>query len=412
MLKYPFLLLISSSILGGPIIVDGDLSEPEWQDAYTIDEFYETQPFTLKKYKGETIAYIFSNEDGIYVGFKNFQDPLTMQSRRAMRDEMTSLSEKNSINIDFDGDGQKAYIIAVTLGDSLFDAIKIQSGAFKKDWDGDWIAKTKKYDTYWVSEFYLPWNLTLMKNVEGVKRKINYTALRYRANEKSWTSSAGTMAMRSNYFENLDSLEIDNYTKSKLNFFPYLAANNNTITDLEESNIGAELFYNSGKGSQINMTLNPDFGQAESDDVIINFSAQETFYSEKRAFFNENQSLFNISNYDRYSVINTRRIGSSPSYYCEAEENTDDCNNSKRSFSDIDFALRYTQKIDTLELGVFSAKESDEDYSIGREFTALRSKKKNGNQTFGHMITRVSDEAQNSKSTVNVIDYLNQVSSK
>ena len=412
MFKYPFLFLISSSLLGGSIIIDGDLSEPEWQDAYTIDEFYETQPFTLKKYKGETIAYIFSNEDGIYVGFKNFQDPLTMQSRRAMRDEMTSLSEKNSINIDFDGDGQKAFIIAVTLGDSLFDAIKIQSGAFKKDWDGDWIAKTKKYDTYWVSEFYLPWNLTLMKNIEGGKRKINYTALRYRANEKSWTSSAGTMAMRSNYFENLDSLEIDNYTKSKLNFFPYLAANNNTITDLEESNIGAELFYNSGKGSQINMTLNPDFGQAESDDVIINFSAQETFYSEKRAFFNENQSLFNISNYDRYSVINTRRIGSSPSYDCEAQENTDDCNNSKRSFTDIDFALRFTQKIDTLELGVFSAKESDEDYSIGREFTALRSKKKNGNQTFGHMITHVNDEAKNSKSTVNVIDYLNQVSSK
>ena len=83
------------------------------------------------------------------------------------------------------------------------------NGYFKKDWDGDWIAKTKKYDNYWVSEFYLPWNLTLMKNVEGVKRKINYTALRYRANEKSWTSSAGTMTMRSNYFENLDSLEIE-----------------------------------------------------------------------------------------------------------------------------------------------------------------------------------------------------------
>ena len=148
MLKYPFLFLISFSLLGGSIIIDGDLSEPEWQNAHTIDEFYETQPFTLKKYKGETIAYIFSNEEGIYVGFKNFQDPLTMQSRKAMRDEMTSLSEKNSINIDFDGDGQKAFIIAVTLGDSLFDAIKIQSGAFKKDWDGDWIAKTKKYDTW------------------------------------------------------------------------------------------------------------------------------------------------------------------------------------------------------------------------------------------------------------------------
>ena len=62
-------------------------------------------------------------------------------------DEFNSFRIKNSINIDFDGDGQKAFIFAVTLGDSLFDAIKIQSGAFKKDWDGDWIAKTKKYDT-------------------------------------------------------------------------------------------------------------------------------------------------------------------------------------------------------------------------------------------------------------------------
>ena len=56
---------------------------------------------------------------------------------------MSSLSEKNSINIDFDGNGTKAYIIAVALGDSLFDATKIQSGDFKTDWDGDWIAKNK-----------------------------------------------------------------------------------------------------------------------------------------------------------------------------------------------------------------------------------------------------------------------------
>ena len=52
----------------------------------------------------------------------------------------------NSINIDFDGDGNKAYILAVNLGDSLFDAIKIKTGDFNTDWDGDWIAKTKNGD--------------------------------------------------------------------------------------------------------------------------------------------------------------------------------------------------------------------------------------------------------------------------
>ena len=46
-----------------------------------------------------------------------------MLSNKGLRDEINSLSDKNSINIDFDGDGSKAYILAVTLGDSLFDAI-------------------------------------------------------------------------------------------------------------------------------------------------------------------------------------------------------------------------------------------------------------------------------------------------
>ena len=142
-----------------------------------------------------------------------------MLSNKGLRDEINSLSDKNSINIDFDGDGNKAYILAVTLGDSLFDAIKIQSGGFTTDWDGDWIAKSKKYDGYWVSEFHLPWNVVLMSQPDGLKRKINYSALRYNANEQTWVSSSGTMASRPEFFQKLDSLEIDNFTKSKIDFF-------------------------------------------------------------------------------------------------------------------------------------------------------------------------------------------------
>ena len=146
------------------------------------------------------------------------------------------------------------------------------------------------------------------------KRTIKYSVLRYKAKEQIWVSSSGSMASRPDFFEKLDSLEVANYTKSKLNFFPYVSSNQNSVTRFDDNKIGAEIFYNSGTGKQINATFNPDFGQAESDDVVINFSAQETFYSEKRAFFNENQSLFNINNYDRYTVMNTRRIGSAPSY--------------------------------------------------------------------------------------------------
>jgi hypothetical protein len=389
------------------IVIDGILDEPEWANAFSISKFYQTSPFNLQKSEGETLAYIFSNEDGIYVGFINKQSNLSMLSKKTLRDEMTSLSDKNSINIDFDGDGNKAYILAVNLGDSLFDAIKIKTGDFKTDWDGDWIAKTKRHDGYWVSEFYLPWNLVLMNQPKEDKRTIKYSVLRYKAKEQIWVSSSGSMASRPDYFEKLDSLEIANYTKSKLNFFPYVSSNQNSITNFDDNKIGAEIFYTSGTGRQINATFNPDFGQAESDNVVINFSAQETFYSEKRAFFNENQSLFNINNYDRYTVMNTRRIGSAPGYRCSEEDNIDECENSKKNYSDIDYALRYSQKTGKTELGFFAAREADESFSVGKNFYALRSRTDFGNKTLGYMLTHVDDSFNNSTATVNVIDYVN-----
>ena len=402
-----FLTLSSVSIKAESIIIDGVLDEPEWASAFSINEFYQTSPFNLKKTEDETLAYIFSNKDGIYVGFINKQSNSSMLSKKTLRDEQTSLSDKTGINIDFDGDGNKAYILAVNLGDSLFDAIKLKTGSFKTDWDGDWIAKTKRHDGYWVSEFYLPWNLVLMSQSTGEKRTIKYSVLRYRAKEQTWVSSSGSMANRPDYFEKLDSLEIANYTKSKLNYFPYISTNQNSVTKFDDNKVGAEIFYNSGTGKQINATFNPDFGQAESDDVVINFSAQETFYSEKRAFFNENQSLFNINNYDRYSVMNTRRIGSAPSYECAQENNSNECEDAKKNYSNIDYAFRYSQKIGKTEMGFFTARENDESFSVGRNFYAIRSRTNLGNKTLGYMLTHVDDSFNNSTATVNVIDYVN-----
>jgi hypothetical protein len=401
------LLFFSIFVKAESIIIDGVLDEPEWANAISRNEFFQTSPFNLERSVDETVGYIFSNKDGIYVGFINKQSNSSMLSKKTLRDEMTSLSDKNSINIDFDGDGNKAYILAVNLGDSLFDAIKIKTGDFKTDWDGDWIAKTKRHDGYWVSEFYLPWNLVLMNQPSGNKRTIKYTFLRYKAKEQTWVSSSGSMASRPDYFEKLDSLEIANYTKSKLNFFPYISVNQNSVTKFDENKVGAEIFYNSGTGKQINATFNPDFGQAESDDVVINFSAQETFYSEKRAFFNENQSLFNINNYDRYSVMNTRRIGSAPSYECAQENNSEECENAKKNYSDIDYAIRYTQKSGNTELGFFTAQENNESFSVGKNFYAIRSRTDLGNKTLGYMMTHVDDSFNNTSATVNVIDYVN-----
>ena len=146
--------------------------------------------------------------------------------------------------------------------------------------------------------------------------------------------------------------------------------------------------------------------------MVINFSAQETFYSEKRAFFAENQSLFNVSNYDRYSVINTRRIGSAPGYDCALEQDESDCNESRKNYSDIDFALRFTQKKNNNEVGFFVAQEKDEAYSLGKDYYAFRARTKKDDKTIGYMVTQVIDNFTNTTSTVNVFDYIQVKSDK
>src|SRR2546422_2016833 len=73
----------------------------------------------------------------------------------------------------------------------------------------------------------------------------------------------------------------------------------------------------------LNATVNPDFGQVEVDPAVVNLSAFETFFEEKRPFFLEGSQIF--SNYGRGGsndfwgfnnsepqIFYSRRIGRAP----------------------------------------------------------------------------------------------------
>ena len=219
---YKILCALGASILvAEPITLDGNLNEESWKDAFVIENYYETVPYTLKPASVKTITRIFSNEDGIYVGFTNFQDISTMVSNKSLRDEMGINVEQNGVAIDFDSDGSKAYMFMITLADIKKDGIRPLGGYPEMDWDGDWEAKTRKYKNFWISEFFIPWNVALMKPEENDMRKINISTFRYLAKEKVWLNDTKTSGFRVNFLSNMRTIEINSYTKRKLNFFPF-----------------------------------------------------------------------------------------------------------------------------------------------------------------------------------------------
>jgi hypothetical protein len=70
---------------------------------------------------------------------------------------------------------------------------------------------------------------------------------------------------------------------------------------------GVDVRYGLGSTFVIDATFNPDFGQVEVDPTVINLTALETTYPERRPFFTQGAQLFNVRN-----MFYSRRIGRAP----------------------------------------------------------------------------------------------------
>jgi hypothetical protein len=81
---------------------------------------------------------------------------------------------------------------------------------------------------------------------------------------------------------------------------------------LWNANAGFDAKIGVSSNFTVDLTVNPDFGQVESDPSVMNLSAFETFYEEKRPFFLEGLTIFDYK-FDRGSLFYSRRIGHAPS---------------------------------------------------------------------------------------------------
>jgi len=107
---------------------------------------------------------------------------------------------------------------------------------------------------------------------------------------------------------------------SRVEILPYVAVGSTHSADRDsrdpfasalnlDSNFGADLKLGLGSNLTLDATFLPDFGQVEADPAVINLTDTETFYPERRPFFNEGSALLDgfETNY-----FYSRRIGGPP----------------------------------------------------------------------------------------------------
>src|SRR5258706_8958160 len=83
---------------------------------------------------------------------------------------------------------------------------------------------------------------------------------------------------------------------------------------------GADLKMGLGPNITLDGTVNPDFGQVEADPAVVNLSAFEVFFDEKRPFFTEGAQLLRGNG---PSYFYSRRIGARPG--CPGLADYQDC---------------------------------------------------------------------------------------
>ena len=339
--------------------IDGVPDEASWAGAQVFRDFVVTQPFTLATPAHATEARLLATPEGIAIAFRMAQPPGVPRQRERTPRDADMPGDRVNVFIDFNADRKVAYNFTVGLSGAMQDATWTNEVSYSPDWDGEWQAAVAETDDGWTAEFLLPWTIAPMAGSDAPRRTVAVLFDRVFGATGERSASAPATFTRPRFVSDFPRVEIDQYRSAVLDLFPYATAAHDLLDGGTEAKAGLDVFWKPSGDFQLTATINPDFGQVEADELVVNFDAVEVFFSDKRPFFTENQSLFDLRTPDDGQLVYTRRIGGP----------RDD---EPGRAAEIDAALKLTGSARGFNWGTLAAVESEHADDLGSLFVAQR----------------------------------------
>lgn len=366
------------------VIIDGQINAIEWQDAQVFKGYIRSFPNTGESPKYPTKTFLTSDENGIYVAFENYQP---VRSRKYSGHDQYTSADFNMVFVDFNNDGDTAYEFVATLGGGTMDGTYSRGNQSNRDWDGDWQVRVSEQGDYWCSEFFIPWTTASYKTVTDQQREISIYFQRQNVIDSEAYSFPDTNRGRKNFTYEFYPVKVINTQHQSIKTSAYITADYDLKEHTPDTNIGLDLTWKPSANQQLIASVQPDFGQVESDELIVNYSAIETLRTDKRPFFTINQSLFDVRGPNNLKLLNTRRIGAN------AVEKTE-------KLHDIDVAAKYVVNHARVSAGLLLASEADVTGNDGKDFTSLRWYSSFDKLSFGQLYNYVADPISDRTSLV------------
>jgi len=297
--------------------IDGRLLEKIWSRIDGFDSMKVISPDTMEKPENSTLVRIFYTEDGLYVGIVCEQESHTLVSHLTSRDT-TANRDAVSFVIDPSGRGLYSYWFKVGLGGTLVDGTVLPEKQMNLQWDGPWRGASSETDEGWSAEMFLPWSMVSMPKAGNTRTMRFYVSRNVAHKAEMWafpalpeTKGIFVSGFHPCRFENIN-------PKMQYAIYPYTSATYDEIKGETDYRVGLDAEWRPSTNFQLTATVDPDFGQVESDDIVVNLTAFETYFPEKRLFFLEGYEIFVTSprvinnGGDTVTLVNTRRIGGAP----------------------------------------------------------------------------------------------------
>ncbi|MCC7054347.1 MAG: carbohydrate binding family 9 domain-containing protein [Gemmatimonadaceae bacterium] len=314
-------------------VIDGRLDEAIWRTAAPAGGFVQRSPVGGAAPSQRTEVRVAYDQHAIYVGVRNFDTaPDSIAQQLGRRDASDIFSDWFSVGFDSYGDRRTAFIFSVNPRGVLRDAYLSNDEEEDELWDAVWNVAARTDSAGWTAEFRIPLSQLRydVRGDVGATRPWGINFLREIARhgeEDYWAptpADAPGIVSRFGDLTGLDSLrpasrvEVIPYVRTQLELQPPSARNRFVPARKGAIAAGGDVRLKLPQSLTLTASVNPDFGQVEADPAVVNLSAFEIFFPERRPFFLENQDGFafgstrTFNDNDAPRFFYTRRIGRPP----------------------------------------------------------------------------------------------------
>jgi len=357
------------------IRVDGDLTDAAWQRAPVITGFLQRDPKDGAPATYQTEARVAYDASFMYVAVMALDpEPAKIVGHRTRRDER-SPSDWIRVMIDSFHDKRSAFEFAVNPAGVKQDSYWFNDASSDDGWDAVWDVSVAKTADGWRAEFRIPFSQLRFQPTDTATFGLAFVRQIGRLNETStWPLLSKNATGYVSSFGELTGLRLDGSLK-RLEMVPYLVGDvtrqtvdaGNTLMKATDPdlNLGLDLKYALGPGLTLTGTINPDFGQVEADPAVVNLSAFETFFAERRPFFVEGSGVFRFDTDCNDGACSglfySRRIGRAPRGTAEVP---DGGSSTSPTQTTILGASKLTGRVGAFSVGALNAITSNEDAII------------------------------------------------